>query len=251
MRLSDPEERQALPRLFGNAVERTQDPLRLKAGQTADKLAPMTQRPPASASAPTLSTDILDFWLSDGLALGWPTQDLNERWFRGGTALDREINDRFGVAVRLAVEGGLQDWETPLHSRLALLLLLDQFTRNVFRGTSQAFDGDARAQQLTLQTLAHEEDRQLPWVGRVFIYLPLMHAEDGALQEQSVACFTKLVADAPADLKPKLQGNLDFAHQHHDIIARFGRFPYRNAACGRRNTPEEDEFLRSGPRFGQ
>ena len=66
----------------------------------------MTQRTPASTPAPTLSTDILDFWLSDGLALGWPTQDLNERWFRGGTALDREINDRFGVAVRLAVQGG-------------------------------------------------------------------------------------------------------------------------------------------------
>lgn len=211
----------------------------------------MTQRTPASAPAPTLPAPILDFWLGDGLARGWPTQDLSKRWFRGGAALDREINDRFGPAVRLAVQGGLQGWETPVHSRLALILLLDQFTRNVFRGKGQAFDGDARAQQLTQQTLAHDEDLQLPWVGRVFIYMPLMHAEDAALQEKSVACFSQLVADAPAALKPKLQGNLDFAHQHQDLMTRFGRFPYRNAALGRLSTPEENDFLRNGPRFGQ
>ncbi|MEO6322054.1 MAG: DUF924 family protein [Polaromonas sp.] len=211
----------------------------------------MPQRIPASASEPTLPARILEFWLGDGLALGWPTQNLNKRWFRGGAALDREINDRFGPDVRLAVQGGLQAWETPLHSRLALLILLDQFTRNVFRGTGQAFDGDARAQQLTLQTLAHKEDLQLPWVGRVFTYMPLMHAEDMALQEKSVACFSQLLAVAPASLKPKLQGSLDFAHQHQDIITRFGRFPYRNAALGRLSTPEENDFLRNGPRFGQ
>ena len=218
---------------------------------TADKLVAMTHLPPIHAPEPTLPAKILDFWLSDGVALGWPTQNLNERWFRGGAALDREINDRFGPDVRLAVQGGLQDWETPLHSRLALLILLDQFTRNVFRGTGHAFEGDTRAQQLALQTLAHAEDRQLSWVGRVFIYMPLMHAEDRALQVKSVDCFSQLQADAPAALKPKLQGNLDFAHQHHGIITRFGRFPYRNAALGRISTPEEIDFLRTGPRFGQ
>lgn len=194
---------------------------------------------------------ILDFWLGDGLAQGWPTQNMNKRWFQGSATLDREISDRFGADVRLAVQGGLRGWESSLPSRLALLLLLDQFTRNVFRGTGQAFDGDARAQQLTLQTLENEEDLQLPWVGRLFLYMPLMHAEDLELQEKSVAYFSKLVADAPEELKPKLQGSLDFAHQHRDIIARFGRFPYRNKACGRVSTPEEDDFLRTGPRFGQ
>ncbi|CAM3598290.1 DUF924 domain-containing protein [Polaromonas hydrogenivorans] len=149
------------------------------------------------------------------------------------------------------MQGGLQDWEAPLHSRLALVILLDQFTRNVFRGSARAFDGDARAQQLVLRTLALQEDRQLPWVGRVFMYMPLMHAEDAALQETCVACFSQLVADAPDALKPKLQGNLDFARQHQDIIQRFGRFPYRNAALGRSDSPGEAEFLRSGPRFGQ
>ena len=211
----------------------------------------MIQPTSIPTSQPTLPAEILDFWLGDGLTLGWPTQNLNERWFRGGAALDQEIKARFGPEVRLAVQGGLQDWETQLHSRLALVILLDQFTRNVFRGTGQAFEGDVRAQQLTLQTLAHQEDQQLPWIGRVFIYMPLMHAEDAALQAKSVACFSQLMVDAPEALKPQLQGNLDFARQHQGIIARFGRFPYRNAALGRTSTSEEKDFLLTGPRFGQ
>ncbi len=209
----------------------------------------MTQPTPATA----LSTpaDVLDFWLGDGMALGWPTQDMNERWFRGGAALDEDIKARFGADVLQAVQGGLRQWEAQPASRLALVILLDQFTRNMFRGTAQAFEGDPRAQRLVLQTLGSGEDRQLPWVGQVFLYMPLMHAEDAALQAQCVACFSRLVDDAPAALQPRFQGNLDFARQHQEIIARFGRFPYRNAALGRDSTPEELSFLVEGPRFGQ
>ena len=202
-------------------------------------------------SQPALSADILDFWLSDGMALGWPSSDLNKRWFSGGAALDEEVRGRFDQAVHQALQGKLTPWEKPLHSRLALVILLDQFSRNVFRGTAQAFAGDARARQLTLQTLAQQEDCQLPWVGRVFLYMPLMHAEDLAAQNKCVACFAQLLADAPAALKPKLQGNLDFAIEHQGIIARFGRFPYRNVVLGRTSTAEETDFLLSGPRFGQ
>ncbi|MGH8803705.1 MAG: DUF924 family protein [Polaromonas sp.] len=215
----------------------------------------MTQTAPNNIPLPTSAqagpADILDFWLGDGLALGWPAQDLGTRWFGGGAALDQEIRARFGAQVAQAVGGGLQDWEAQPLNRLALVILLDQFTRNVFRATGQAFDGDARAQQLVLQTLARQEDRQLPWVARVFNYMPLMHAEDPALQEECVARFSQLMADAPETLKQRLQGHLDFARQHQDIITRFGRFPYRNAALRRANTPEEEEFLRKGPRFGQ
>ena len=149
------------------------------------------------------------------------------------------------------MNGDLQEWENQLASRLALVILLDQFTRNMFCASAQAFDGDARAQRLVLQTLQRHEDIQLPWVGRLFMYMPLMHAETLALQEKSVARFTSLLDEAPAQLKPKLQGNLDFARQHHDIIKKFGRFPYRNAVLGRASTAQEQEFLRTGPRFGQ
>ena len=194
---------------------------------------------------------ILDFWIADGLRTGWPAQEMYAVWFGAGPALDADITTRFGAQVLQAVAGGLTHWEAEPASRLALVILLDQFTRNVFRGTGQAFAGDARARRLVQHTLALEEDRQLPWVARVFLYMPLMHAEDALLQEECVARFTRLVADAPEALKQRLQGNLDFARQHQGIIARFGRFPYRNAALGRSNTPEEAEFLLQGPRFGQ
>ena len=202
---------------------------------------------------PPAPGEILDFWLGDGMdmASGWPTQDLNKRWFQGGVALDQEIKTRFGERVVQAINGEFQDWAEQLASRLALIILLDQFTRNMFRASAQAFEGDARAQRLVLQTLQRHEDTQLPWVGRLFMYMPLMHAETLALQEESVARFSSLLAEAPARLKPKLQGNLDFARQHHDIIEKFNRFPYRNAVLGRASTPQELDFLRTGQRFGQ
>ena len=131
------------------------------------------------------------------------------------------------------------------------IILLDQFTRNVFRGSGQAFAGDALAQQLVLQTLADDADLELPWVGRVFMYMPLMHAENLALQNECVTRFEQLVTDAPPALKERLQGNLDFARQHRAIVEQFGRFPYRNAALGRASTPEEQVFLTTGQRFGQ
>jgi uncharacterized protein (DUF924 family) len=204
----------------------------------------------SSTTTPTAAA-VLDFWLADGVTLGWPSQEMNKRWFTGGPELDQAIAQQFGNAVTLAQAGGLVEWEAAPPDRLALIILLDQFTRNMFRGSVRAFAGDARAQQLVQQTLAAQQDRQLPWVGRVFLYMPLMHAENLALQDQCVACFTQLVTDAPEALKPRLQGNLDFARQHQVIISRFGRFPYRNAALGRSNTRDEDEFLLKGPRFGQ
>jgi uncharacterized protein (DUF924 family) len=205
----------------------------------------------------TLATpgDVLDFWLADGVQLGWPTQNMSKRWFGGGAALDEEIKLRFGPRVLQALDGALGDWAqgapTPALGQLAHVILLDQFTRNVFRSEARAFSGDEKAQQLVTQAIDSQADQQLPWVGRVFMYMPLMHAENIELQRQCVSRFAQLVEDAPADLKERLQGNLDFAREHEDIIARFSRFPYRNAALGRTSTPEEEAFLANGPRFGQ
>ena len=211
-----------------------------------------TPLPPFPAPHPLPpAAEVLSFWLGDGVTQGWPTQDLGKRWFGGGADLDSEIRTRFGSFVEQALAGGLTDWEADVHNRLALIILLDQFPRNVFRSTARAFAGDARVQQLVLQTRDAGEDQRLAWVARVFTYMPLMHAESLGLQELGVAAFTALVSDAPASLKERLMGNLSFAQQHRDIIARFGRFPYRNAALGRPNTPEEEDFLLKGPRFGQ
>jgi len=194
---------------------------------------------------------VLAFWLEDGLQQGWPSRNLGDKWFGGGAALDQSIAHDFGDRVRSALAGDLLAWEAHALDRLALVVLLDQFTRNVFRAQAQAFSGDARAQALVLDGIARGWDRQLPLAGTVFFYMPLMHAEDLALQETSVACFKALAADAPPQRRQGLQGNVDFAEQHRDIIARFGRFPYRNTALGRTSSAQELAFLDDGPRFGQ
>lgn len=197
------------------------------------------------------SQGVLDYWFEDGLNLGWPSRNLNPFWFGKNVERDRHIDTQFGDVVRLALDGGLDHWKGTPSSRLALIILLDQFTRNVFRGTASAFAGDARAAELVISGFAQGMDTLLPWIGRTFFLMPLMHAEDLALQDEGVARYTELRDAAPADLRGKMADQLESANEHRDIVARFGRFPHRNAALGRASTPEEAEFLRNGQRFGQ
>ncbi|MEZ5707285.1 MAG: DUF924 family protein [Burkholderiaceae bacterium] len=194
---------------------------------------------------------VLDHWFEDGLDKGWPSRNMTAHWFGGGPEQDAQITERFGALVKEAQAGGMSDWAATPLTRLALVIVIDQYSRNVFRGQAQAFAGDARAQQLVLQGLAQGIDEALPTVGRVFFYMPLMHAEDLTLQTECLARFQRLHASASPALQEKLQGNLDAAQEHLDIVARFGRFPHRNAVLGRISTPEETAFLENGPRFGQ
>jgi uncharacterized protein (DUF924 family) len=194
---------------------------------------------------------VLDFWFGDGLTLGWPSQNMGKRWFDGGPELDEEIRQTFGKLVEQALAGGLAGWEAQPLSRLALVILLDQFPRNIFRGQGQAFAGDEQAQRLVSDALIQGMDERLPWIGRVFLYMPLTHAENLALQEEGVRRFSALVAAVPEAHRASAQSSLDFAVKHRDIIARYGRFPYRNAALGRTSSALEFEFLKIGPRFGQ
>lgn len=206
---------------------------------------------PHATPPATTPEAILDFWFGDGLQTGWPTQEMKAIWFGGGPPLDAQITAAFGAQVLQAVDDGLGAWEDQPLSRLALIVLLDQFTRNVFRGSPRAFQGDPRAQRLVMDALAQGWDQQLPVVCRVFLYMPLMHAENMGLQNECVNRFTQLLEDAPDTLKARLQSNLDFARQHQEIMATFGRFPHRNSALGRISTAAEDTFLVKGPRFGQ
>ena len=194
---------------------------------------------------------VLEFWLRDALELGWPSQSLNALWWGGGADLDRDIEGRFGHLVREALAGGLREWEATPVDRLALVLLLDQFTRNVFRGRPEAFAGDGRAQALTMDALALAWDGKLPLAGRVFLLTPLEHAESLALQDECVRRFKSLLEGAAAERASDIQEFLKSAQQHRDIIATFGRFPHRNQALGRTSSAAEQEFLQHGPRFGQ
>jgi uncharacterized protein (DUF924 family) len=205
-------------------------------------------RPSTTSPSPQ---HVLDFWFGDGLQHDWPRRDLNPLWFGGGAEQDEQIRQRFGELVASALGGGLTEWESDPPTRLALVIVLDQFSRNVHRGQAQAFAGDSRAQQLVLATLAAQEDETLARVGRVFLYMPLMHAEDIALQERCVERFTALHDSSPPALREKLANNLRFAQEHRDTVARFGRFPHRNAALGRQSSEEELAFLKTGPRYGQ
>jgi uncharacterized protein (DUF924 family) len=203
------------------------------------------------SSAPPTAQDVLDFWFGDGLQRDWPSDDRHALWFGGGAEQDETIRRRFGALVESAFAGGLEDWAFTPPKRLALVIVLDQFSRNMHRGQALAFAGDARAQQLVLAALGAGEDNSLARVGRVFLYMPLMHAENLALQERCVGCFTMLHDSSPPALREALAGNLHFAIEHRDTIERFGRFPHRNAALGRASSALERAFLENGPRYGQ
>ena len=126
---------------------------------------------------------------------------------------------------------------------LALLILLDQFPRNLYRDDPRAWAADASAQRVALSGLARSDDRQLPAVQRVFAYLPLEHAEDSALQQRSVELFEALLAEAAPERRQQFEDYLDYARRHREVIARFGRFPHRNATLGRVSTPQETLYL--------
>lgn len=183
-----------------------------------------------------LSAAVLDFWF--GPATDPTHTHSRPEWFRKDPQHDAEIARRFGPLIDEALSGGLQDWTATPTGALALILVLDQFTRNTGRDTPRAFAGDPRALSLAKSLVASGADRTLTGVQRQFVYLPFEHSEALADQDESIRLFAQLGRDEPA-----LAGLLEWAERHRVIVARFGRFPHRNAALGRTNTAEEAEFL--------
>lgn len=184
--------------------------------------APFTGRPTEAAAEAVLS-----FWF--GLS---PWQ-----WFRRSRTLDDAIKARFGALHEAAIAGRLDVWRAhPRHS-LALLILLDQFSRNIHRDHPRAFAADAKARALAEDALSRRFDMLYGARERAFFYLPFMHGEDLASQERSLALFKARLPDS---------GNLPYAIEHYDIVKRFGRFPHRNKILGRRSTAEERAFLKHG-----
>ena len=169
-------------------------------------------------------------------------QDVHDFWFGApdDPAFDEEIRTKFGETVEAAIEGGLTEWEDNGQGSLALILLLDQFARNIFRGSGKSFAGDVRTRQVAAAAIAAGIEKDLNIPQRVFLYLPYEHSEDMADQHRSMDLFNSL---------PKYEGRdnqIDYAQRHLDIVERFGRFPHRNEAMGRASTAEEILFLQ-GP----
>ena len=188
------------------------------------------------------AAELLDWWF------GPEPGEIRALWFKKSAQTDQEIAERFGGLIDEALGGGLAAWQAPpanAEAALARILLLDQFTRNVFRDRERSFAGDALALDAARALCAAGLDATLPPLRRAFVYLPFEHAEDLACQDEAVARFTRLAQEAPA-----LQGMLDYAHKHREVIARFGRFPHRNPILGRASSPEEALFLQQpGSRF--
>jgi uncharacterized protein (DUF924 family) len=186
------------------------------------------------AGMPTTPTDVLDFWF-DAAA--------QAAWFDNDPAFDARIRDQFGDVLETAARGDLDHWTATPGGWLALLIVLDQFSRNIHRGDARAWAADAKAQAMAQAGIARGDDLPLSPLQRLFAYLPLEHAEDSALQRRSVELFEQLLAQSPASERDRYEDFLDYARRHRDVIDHFGRFPHRNATLGRINTPEESAYL--------
>lgn len=182
--------------------------------------------------------DVLVFWF------GPPPHATRPAWFRKDATFDEAVRQRFGGAVEAALGGGFAEWGASPHGALARVILLDQFTRNIYRDTPRAFAGDAQALADAATAIDRGFDVALDRYERWFLYLPFEHAEDAAMQHRSLALFGDLARETGDDTL------LQWARKHADIVFRFGRYPHRNAILGRASTPEEVAFLREpGSRF--
>jgi uncharacterized protein (DUF924 family) len=176
---------------------------------------------------------VIDFWFGPE-----PHAANRKEWFQKDDAFDAQIRERFGALIEVALAGGLREWDPEPVPALARIVLLDQFTRNSFRGSARAFAGDALALAAARALVESGADLQLPPSMRRFVYLPFEHSEDLAMQAESMLLFTQLAAQDPS-----LADLVKWARAHQVIIERFGRFPHRNAVLGRPSTPDETEFL--------
>jgi uncharacterized protein (DUF924 family) len=193
---------------------------------------------------------VRDFWFGKTPLSPEQLPRRMELWFGARPDLKQQVDDtlrsRFGALVERALAGDLDQWADGPRRRLSLILLLDQFPRNIFRGTPRAYAGDERALSLALTGMQSVADAALNPVERIFFYMPLQHAESLDVQDESVAAYRRLAEEAPETLRTVFQGCLDFAERHRAVIQRFGRFPHRNAILGRDTTPEEAAWLAGG-----
>ena len=210
---------------------------------------------------------IREFWFGRALTGAQPGQGekaslahlLTQRcnvWFAGESAQrlqrDELIRGAFQEVLERAASGALASWADSPRRRLSLILLLDQFPRQCFRGTARAFAYDQQALALTMTGMQGAADGALNTIERIFFYMPLQHAESLEAQEESVAAYKRLSEEVSEELRARYEGFLGYAQAHRELIRQFGRFPHRNKVLGRANTPEEQAYLSAHPdSFGQ
>ena len=190
--------------------------------------------------------DILQFWFGAFPTPYTADKSKSDMWFKNGATYDSEIFINFGVDYDKAINGELDYWIDSYRGRLALIILLDQFSRHIHRGTADAFSQDEKAQALCIDGLGAGDDARCHSVERSFFYLPLQHAEDAEKQNLSVRAYEQLVRDVPEQYQKSFNVNLSFAKSHQFVIEKFGRFPELNEILSRESTDEELAFIASG-----
>ena len=195
---------------------------------------------------------ILSFWFKEQ-ALSAPQIDRRmDIWFGENPDFDNEIEAEFSDDVARASKGKLDHWVDDPLGRLASIILIDQFRRNIYRNTEKAFSKDKLALKLCVEGAMQKKDKGLTPIQKVFFYMPLQHAESRKVQAKSVALFNRLAESVSPTDRETFLTIAQFAELHKDIIDQFGRFPHRNALLGRKNTQKEDEYLAGdSPDFGQ
>ncbi len=187
---------------------------------------------------------VLDFWFgATGSAMDIAARQ-NPLWFGKSSANDQLVVERFAETLIAAGRGQLDHWNDAPRGQLALIVVLDQFPHHIHRNHGLSFAYDAQSLALALDMIQRGDDALVAPIERVFVYLPLEHAESVAMQDSSVAYYEQLAHEATAAERSLFDGFLDYAHKHRDVVVRFGRFPHRNALLGRPSTPEEIEFLK-------
>jgi uncharacterized protein (DUF924 family) len=187
--------------------------------------------------------DVLSFWFDPPAVDQAGVLHKVRRWFQGGPDMDREVIERFGTTVEAALGGRLDEWTITSRGRLALVLVLDQLTRNVYRGDPKTYSGDPIAQRLALEAFDRGLDRELAYVERVFLSMPLLHSEDPSHQARVREIVDSLAPTAPAEYRQLAAMHVEQAHKFGELIERFGRFPHRNEILGRASTQAEQAFL--------
>lgn len=189
--------------------------------------------------------ELLTYWFGDLGHADLPTSDRTNLWFGENEKLKQDLLLNFKSEYDLAIQGKLADWEIYPRGRLALLILLDQFPRYLYRDSSAAFDYDQKAQQLSMEGLNSKMDQSLTLIERVFFYMPLVHSEDVQNQELSIRLFQNLVSLSMTETTQVYQLFLAYAYAHFRVIKEFGRFPQRNKILGRESTSAELTFLKN------
>ena len=186
---------------------------------------------------------ILYFWFQEKDLSAPQIDGRMDIWFGGDPVFDEEIVKEFGEDLELASQGKLDHWAHNPRGRLALILLLDQFRRNVYRKTPEAFSMDKAALKLCVEGAMEKHDQRLAPIERVFFYMPLQHSESRKVQSKSCDIFRKLAATVSPTFRETFDTIVQFAELHADIVEQFGRFPHRNELLDRENTPEEQQYL--------